>query len=66
MKAGPSKKRWLDMVEKDCAEMGMNILEATRRAQDRQLCTYNTFRHILKPVQSWLNLAYCFGDAFSI
>jgi len=36
---GQPKKCWLDRVKEDCADMGVNISEATRCAQNCQLWT---------------------------
>ena len=32
---GRPRKRWIDVAEEDCQEMGLTVGEATRRAQDR-------------------------------
>ena len=32
---GRPKKRWMDMIERDCEMLGLNICNAKRLAQDR-------------------------------
>ena len=35
-KKGRPKKRWFDMIQEDCREMGWSIQEATHKAQERE------------------------------
>src|SRR6218665_493263 len=36
-KRGRQKKRWIDMIRKDCSELHLTLQEATCRTQDRRV-----------------------------